>query len=178
MARKNKEKANPKLASRTSLDASNSLEDKGYTARPKQVTQVKYPQVTYRTPVHARYDCDLPNLDKEISTIDLGYPDFADGENLEDALLAQIDGERDSEEAENELRERRLEIIGPIIQRLTEQQAVAVALDTHGASQRAGAEVMGISQPYFHEVLKGKGGIGGAYKKLQKLAKKHPIVSG
>jgi DNA-directed RNA polymerase specialized sigma24 family protein len=59
---------------------------------------------------------------------------------------------------------------------LTPQQRQAAELFMEDISGREAARRMGISQPYFHEIIHGKDAQGGVIMKLRKyFAAKHPI---
>jgi DNA-directed RNA polymerase specialized sigma24 family protein len=60
------------------------------------------------------------------------------------------------------------------LQFLTPQQRRATELCIEGVSERDAAQKMGISQPYFHEIMYGKNGQGGVIKRLKKYFAKTP----
>lgn len=127
-----------------------------------------------------RYTFDIKGITNETCFTDLLKRNGKTGEwvpfdaidpDWEEAFLASENGEESSPEPDPELPR----LTSEAWEILTPQQRQAAELFMEDIPGREAARKMGISQPYFHEIIHGKNGHGGVINKLRKFFGKHPI---
>jgi len=147
-----------------------------YTARPKYAKKAKYTW-SGRVRNRAREEFEIEGISNEVPFFDYSDDfDAPDELNLEDAIVAQLDGEENSHQAPTEVRECHLVMLETAMDSLSDKARLAVYLYGCGLSQYEAAEFMGNAQTSYREILVGKDGKGGAIKKLRDAVNDYPIT--
>lgn len=128
----------------------------------------------------ARDGFEIKGITKEVCFTDLGRRDEktrkwisfdAIDPESEDPYLAFEDDEESSPAPEPALPR----LTPEVWKLLTPQQRRATELFMEDIPEREAAKRMGISQPYFHEIIHGKNGQGGVINKLRKHLSKNTL---